>query len=143
MKLSDGILECPDSGVCIIDLEKIIKKFGEHSIISYYGLQEPEYRLVNLRASVKVTISTEDAEELIRRLHLVKVESPIFAKAGTYMTPSRSEKVKTKMKVPNKVLEVMKFVFREMDDLTEEEECQFETKLLKSLKGFFQVRYKG
>ena len=103
MKLSDGIVDVQSTGICKLDLNVVSKKFGEHSTISRW---HEEYRLVNLRARVKVTISKEQAFNLIKMLNLVEYKSPIFANAGTFMTASRLERVKESDKVPVNVMKI-------------------------------------
>ena len=80
MKLSDGVTDCPLTGECKIDIDKIVRCFGR-SIISRW---HDTYRLVNRRASVKITISREDAFELIERLGLVEMKSAIFRNGSTF-----------------------------------------------------------
>ncbi|MHC4264322.1 MAG: hypothetical protein ACYSUK_00095 [Planctomycetota bacterium] len=80
MKLGDGILECPDTGECDIDIDHIAKCFGK-SFISYW---HDTYRLHNKRAKVKVTLTEIHADELINKLSLTKYPSPIFKNAGIF-----------------------------------------------------------
>ena len=85
MTLNDCVLKCPFTGECEIDLDIAEKYFNKKSSISEHN---GAYRLVRythkLNTVLKVTISTEDAEELIKRLKLVNIPSGIFAKASTY-----------------------------------------------------------
>lgn len=81
MKLSDAVIDCPMSGICTVDIDKVVKRFGKTGFISRW---HDEYRLVNLRASVKVSISKEDALAIIERLGLVECDSLIFRNASTF-----------------------------------------------------------
>jgi len=132
VKLSDGILECPSSGECKLDLNKITKCFGEHSILSRW---HDEYRLCNQRAHVKVTISTADAKELIQRLKLVEHRSPVFANAGTFMTVGRREKCIEADRIPGKILEVINSMYVQMQDLTYKERADFTKQLAKVIRS--------
>lgn len=85
MKLSDAITDYKDTGICGIDVDKVCKCFRLSTISRWHD----QYRLVNLRAKVKVTISKEDAEAIIQKLNLVDVKSGIFANASTFMTQAR------------------------------------------------------
>ena len=80
MKLSDGILECPKTGTCKLDVEKIIKCWGKTTFLSRW---HEDFRLHNARG-IKVTISQSDALTLIQRLKLVEIKSPIFTNGSTY-----------------------------------------------------------
>jgi len=84
MKLSDGVLDTEVSfelkGICEIDLSHISKCFGK-SIISRW---HEEYRLVNIRAKVKVNISKNDALALIEMLNLVESNSTVFNNASSW-----------------------------------------------------------
>tara|TARA_Y100000034_G_scaffold68048_1_gene82171 strand:+ start:2989 stop:3240 length:252 start_codon:yes stop_codon:yes gene_type:complete len=78
MKLSDGIITCPMSGECEIDVEKIKRCFGKSFISKHYNVTHDSnhYRLVNKRLGLKITIGEQDALELIDLLDLVEVPCP-------------------------------------------------------------------
>lgn len=85
MKLSDCIIDTPLTGECKIDVDNVCRCFG-FSILSRWHEQ---YRLINLHANVKVTISKKDALEIIERLNLIDVPSGVFANGSTLMTEDR------------------------------------------------------
>jgi hypothetical protein len=80
MKLRDGILECPSTGECKIDVDKIARAF-RHSCISRW---HDEYTLRNPWAGVRVTISKKDAKALIKKLGLVEVTSVLFKNGSVF-----------------------------------------------------------
>lgn len=85
MKLSDGIINCPMTGPCEIDVKKVARCFGKSAIYKYKKVEGyDEYRLVNMRASVKVTIFEKDALELIDLLGLEGLKDPIFLRSTTF-----------------------------------------------------------
>ena len=86
MKLSDGIIDCPLSGICQINLDKIIKCFGKETTIVRW---HQEYRLINKFAKVKIKISIVNAKTLIEKLNLIEVKSAIFGNASTFMLKKR------------------------------------------------------
>jgi hypothetical protein len=71
MILNKCITEFHDTGPCGIDIEKAVKCWTKRCIISKW---RDEYRIVRYsykrHIALKVTISVEDAKELISRLNL-------------------------------------------------------------------------
>lgn len=132
MKLSDCIIEAPDTGECKLNLDKLVKKFGEHSTISRW---HEKFRLVNLRAHVKVTISEADAKEIIRRLNLVEHNSPLFANASTFMTLSRLNKVKEHDRIPMKMFELYKNLEFGLNQFDESDQIEVIKRLIKVLRS--------
>jgi hypothetical protein len=63
------------TGVCEIDVDKAIKCFGKQGFIVRY---RDEYRLVNNRAKVKITIDKQDALCIIEQLQLIEQTDFIF-----------------------------------------------------------------
>lgn len=70
-----------------IDVEKVVKKWNHLWLISQYGA---EFRLVKgIRkdssiSEIKLTISAEQADELIDKIGLAPIKSGIFTKALTW-----------------------------------------------------------
>jgi len=93
MKLRDCILDCPMTGICTIDVDKVCKLFPRRkkTFISYYqgSTCGSEYRLVNYKAGIKIDISNADAKSIISRLNLVEYKNPVFIKASTFALESR------------------------------------------------------
>ncbi len=91
MKISECVTEdpLPMTGPCHIDCGKLAKCFG-FSIVSKY---HDQYRLVNRRAHIKITLYPEEAKQLIREMNLVEVPAGIFKNASTFMTKARAEKL--------------------------------------------------
>jgi hypothetical protein len=86
-RISDGIIECPDTGICKIDIDKICQAFRESSLISEY---DGEFRLydytpVRMLQRTKITISQRDAETIIAQLSLLKCQDGVFRKAYKYV----------------------------------------------------------
>ncbi len=82
--LNDAIIEHKTVGVCLIDIDIVIKAFTKECSISRW---HDEYRLIkieNEEATFKITISSEDAKELIKRLGLEEQKSEIFNNASTF-----------------------------------------------------------
>jgi hypothetical protein len=84
MKLSDAI-EYQETGICPLDIKKVIKCWG----LSYISEYDGKFRLVNRWARVKVTISEPDARTLINKLGLVQSKSGLFALASTWHKPEQ------------------------------------------------------
>ena len=80
MKISEGITQYVITGECQINVDRIVRCFGK----SFVSRWENEWRLHNRKAGVKITISADDAQELIRRLDLEEHPSGIFAHGSTY-----------------------------------------------------------
>lgn len=87
MKLSDGVIDGPMTGECEIDIDKIVKCFG----LSFITRWHEEYRLVNRRAHVKITIRKKDALEIIKRLDMQESRDALFKNASTFFTPKYIE----------------------------------------------------
>ena len=85
MKLRDGIITAPASGICQIDIDKIIKCFG----LSFISRWHDDYRLVNEHVGMKITISKDDAIEIIRRMEMQEVSNGIFNHGSTFHTKKR------------------------------------------------------
>lgn len=81
MKLSDGIINCPISGECEIDVDKIVKCWRQTAFVSRY---HDQYRLVCHRAGVKITLFKKDALEIIKRLGMIEDICVLFNHAGTF-----------------------------------------------------------
>lgn len=79
MKISDCLLDVPLSGLCKIDADKLCKCFGKSKIIS-----KKDYRFVNSRLGIKITISEDDAQYIIRKLKLTPQTHPIFSLCTIY-----------------------------------------------------------
>lgn len=142
-KLADGLIEAPFTGICKIDLDKIVMSWdSKKTFISLWDSAEGEnYRLCDDNG-FKATISTEDAQNLIDRLDLFKVRVMPFANGYSYMTKERRDIYQAAMKVPDLIMEVMQFAMLKKQGLSDKEETQFFKGLQKSVKTFVDMRRK-
>lgn len=85
MTLNNCVTEFNDAGVCKIDTDIAVKYFNNKSFISRWN---DKYTLVRIiyksRRALKVTISEEDAKEIVSRLGLVENPSGLFSSASTF-----------------------------------------------------------
>lgn len=130
-KLAGGIVDAPLQGICKIDVDKIVSLWDTQK--TFISLYDREYRLCNDNG-LKVTISSEDAQTLIDKLDLVKVQIKPFSHAWSYMTKQRLVRYNAARKVPDLVVEVMEFMMLKTQGLTDEEEVQYFKGLKDSLK---------
>jgi len=88
MKLRDCVLDCPMTGVCTIDVDKVCKLWPKlkNTFISFVKNKScgSDYRLVNYKAGIKIDISDSDAKAIISRLSLTEIPSSIF-RASTFI----------------------------------------------------------
>ena len=82
------LITCPDTGPCEIDVQAVVDRWDDTWFLSQWKMHE--FRLVHGDAPVsdiirlKVTISEEQAKELIAELNLKSERSPVFASAATW-----------------------------------------------------------
>lgn len=90
-RMSDGIIECPTTGICTIDIDKICQAFRESSLISEYGgeFRLYDYTPVRMLRRTKITISQRDAETIIAQLSLLKCPDLLLRKACTYVLTNK------------------------------------------------------
>ena len=88
MILNNCITEFHSTGPCSIDIEKSVKCWGKRCVISKW---DEEYRIIRYtyktHIAMKVTISVEDAEELIEKLNLEEQISGIYSSGSTFVMP--------------------------------------------------------
>lgn len=87
MKLEKCITNMPLTGICDIDVDKAVKCFDDQCSISQW---HDEYKLVRTAYKGKVrrlkaAISVEDALEVIKRLGLQAIHSPLYNHAQTWI----------------------------------------------------------
>lgn len=75
------LVEYNVTGICVVDTKKLIKSWRAPWTISQYG---DEYRIIDHNS--KVTISKEQAEEIIRGIPLFGVKSTLFNRGITWIT---------------------------------------------------------
>ena len=81
------VIECPDTGICIIDVDRVVKKWNHLFWIAQYGEQ---YRLIKYKqknspaTTIKVVISEEQFNELRDKLELVKTLDTIYKRAASW-----------------------------------------------------------
>jgi len=86
-KIEDVFLEYQSTGPCTVDVDLLEKKWNHLWWISEY---DGGFRLIkNLRrrcasTTVKVTITKEQAEEIIDRMNLERCADPLFVKAASW-----------------------------------------------------------
>ena len=74
------ILEMPETGECKIDIDKLVEYWSSTTKISKY---KNEYRLI-ISNKIKISISEENAIEVIKRLSLSEEKSIIFENASIF-----------------------------------------------------------
>jgi hypothetical protein len=85
-RLNDCIKDCPSTGPVALDMTKALKLFTKRCFISKYSEEYRLYRVTHKRMfSMKVTISEEDAKELIEKLQLVEHKSGTFKYGSTFL----------------------------------------------------------
>jgi hypothetical protein len=131
--VADGIIDGPDTGVCIIDIDKIISFWDKDTFISRW---HDDYRICSgtENKQVKFTISEETAKSLIEKLDLVKVKMKPFLWAWSYMTKEREARYNAAMKVPDLVMDVIACIMEKKQNLTKKETKQFYKTLLNYLR---------
>lgn len=83
MKLQDAITNWVFTGICDIDPVRAAKCLGKTGYI-YHHSGSNQWRLVNTRAGVKVTISEEHAKKVIQLAGLKPIQHPLFVHVTTY-----------------------------------------------------------
>ena len=128
MKLSDGIITCPDTGECKIDINKIARCWGKDTFISrWHDDEKDDYRLCSgsRNRHIKVTISKADAWELVDKLGLVEVPIKPFRHGSSFMTKERRDRYEKAMKVPDLILNAMSVIMSMKDSLDDKETIEF------------------
>ena len=86
LRLNDCITKFNSTGPCPIDMDKAVKAFTKRCIISKYNDEYRLYRFTHKRCvSMKITISTEDAKILIKKLALVELPDGLYKKGSTFV----------------------------------------------------------
>lgn len=118
-KLSDAVIEMPNNGNCIIDIDKAVvawnaeKTFiGLINSTQVWQLCEGDY--------FRITINKDDAIKLINRLELVKVQVKPF-NGYSFMTKERAAFYEAQMKVPYLAMEVIEFILNKQVGLNSKE----------------------
>lgn len=84
MVLKSAILKTPHTGICKIDVGKVIEAFNKECSISKW---REEYFLIKTESNkihLKVQISQEDAKKIIKDLKLIKTASVLYSSASMY-----------------------------------------------------------
>lgn len=86
------------TGVNVVDVDRACKAFTNNSSISVYTNSDPHKHTLVVRSNhakprnvCKTEISEAQANEIIQRLGLLKVKSPIFKAASSYYTRDHIE----------------------------------------------------
>ena len=80
-KIRDAIIHMPETGMCDIDVDRIIELFNINVAVCQW---KDTYKLVE-ENGVKIAIRKEDALRLIRKCCLQPVPSPIFKSSTTWI----------------------------------------------------------
>ena len=81
------VIDCPDTGICTIDIDRCIKKWNSLFWISQW---KDEYRLIKYKqknspvTTIKVTISEAQVKELTERLGLIRTADTTFRSAASW-----------------------------------------------------------
>ncbi len=115
------------TGICILNLKKLVKLWDDRYCITQYG---KEYRLVyqpklNKEEFCKVTISEEQALQIIEMSQLIPIKSSMFKTATTWRSISNVTAEKQRLE---KLVKEKRF---ELGILTETVE-EYQRALLKS-----------
>ena len=91
--MKDLITNFQTTGPCTVDVDKVAKAWNNEFSISQW---EKDYRLIRQDAKdpeicAKVTISNEQAEEIILKLNLLPIQSTIFRSGATYRSKGSIE----------------------------------------------------
>ena len=83
--MNNIIIEFNETGLCLIDIDKVVKGWTEKCSISRW---HNEYKLIRIKykkvVALKVNISEKQAKELINKLGLVEIKSATFTNGSTY-----------------------------------------------------------
>jgi hypothetical protein len=94
MRIKDVLVEFNDTGICVVDVDKLISGFTPLLQANNQLLQisqwHDEYRLVRYKDDMKgvdgkLTISEEQAKQIINGLNLSSIDSPMFNHAKTWV----------------------------------------------------------
>ena len=87
-KIEDVVVkEFNDTGICAVDVDMAVKKWNHLWSLSQW---KDTFRLVKMLRKdsdirdLKVEISNEQAEELIKRMSLVQIQSGVFNSGSTW-----------------------------------------------------------
>lgn len=89
-KLDDVIVNFADTGNCEIDCSVVEKLWGRLWMLSQWN---DEYRLIKFQRKdspntrIKISISSDQANEVIGRLGLVRTQSAAFVSAADWRQP--------------------------------------------------------
>lgn len=90
MKLDNIVTDFQLTGICIVDVDMVVKKWTDKLSIMQH---ENDYTLYKpLKNGIKVKISEEQAKEIIKRLKLVEIQDSFFRLAKSYKTRSFVDK---------------------------------------------------
>lgn len=81
------LIEFDETGVCKVDVGKVVKAWTDKFMLDVYG---EKWRLVKYGRGqnyAKVQISEEQAQEIIQKAKLRRINSTTFSLAATYKKP--------------------------------------------------------
>ncbi len=84
MNIKDAFTFIPDTGNCTMDVDKAVKLFDSKCFILRW---HQEYRMIRAprkNPNFKVTIDSQDAKTLIKKLDLQECVSQVFRDASTF-----------------------------------------------------------
>lgn len=84
MKLADAVTSHQLTGICEVDVDKVVKCLGKAGYVHEY---DGRYRLINLYAGVKVNISENDAKAIIEKAGLIPIPHECFTLSTSYVRP--------------------------------------------------------
>jgi len=109
--MKNVITKFNSTGPCEVNLENLYKIWDNRFTISKWG--DDKYTLLAHRKNspkylLKCDISIEDAEAIIEKLRLVKIQSSIFNSGSTFMNKdvAKEQMEKLQKSYENKMLEV-------------------------------------
>ena len=88
------IINIPSTGNCLIDIDRLVKKWNALFWISQY---DDKFRLIKYKqknspiTTIKVQLSAVQAKEVIDRLKLTKTPDAIFRRSASWRIPNNKE----------------------------------------------------
>lgn len=114
------ITEIIDNGICVVDIDKVIKTCDDRYLISKSLIGYELLRHESIGNYAKITISKEQAEILISKLNLLPIKSVMTKNVTSYRTESGILHERKRVK---KLLEYNKGKLEYYKNMTETIEC--------------------
>ena len=132
--MEDLIVEFKQTGPCTVDVDKVVNAWTDEFSISQW---EEEYRLIkgNKEECAKVTITPEQAKEIISKAKLLPIKSSLFRSGVTHRSKSNIE---SEMKRIQGIYEQKRTEYLDIKNPLEMHEKQQELGIIKSVITEFE-----